>query len=255
MVETHSVILACLAGTDIAISADVRHVLLGLLTLFLVIMACLVACVVILRQRQSAGQTGRTGQPIAPRRNNTATTSVPGRPGRGDTGAADRMVGVSAVSSGERTKTLVADPMACPACRREFDVGLQFCPYDATRLVPAAQMLDHLRERRQSGRVCPNCHRAFENSVSYCPHDGSDLVPLALHDTACDHIHDTDRMARRPAASLREGSASHSPPGRPAGAAAEDSVAEAKICPRCRGRYEYTALFCGRDGAELVVLN
>lgn len=200
MVETQASILATLASAE----PGVRGALYGLIGLLLLIMACLVACVIILRRRARASAAKLEAE----------------RDAAAEVAEQERWPAMAADGSFEQPTD---DPMACPSCRRELAAGLAFCPYDATRLVQASQMLDHVLDKRHGSRICPSCRRAFESSVRYCPHDGSDLVPMALHQPACDHDH------------------------------ADASVA--KICPRCRGRYEYAALFCGKDGVELVVLN
>ena len=124
----------------------------------------------------------------------------------------------------------VRDPMACPSCRREFDSHLKFCPHDATRLIPAPQMLLAISEQKSSGHICPHCRRTYDGPIRFCPHDGHDLVLIAdfrAHgDSPRPHRHEDD-----------------------------PEHGSAKICPECRGRYRYGASFCGKDGVELVVLN
>jgi predicted amidophosphoribosyltransferase len=110
--------------------------------------------------------------------------------------------------------------MACPACRREYPAGVQYCPHDARKLVPAADMV----ERTKSGAVCPRCRRAFDAGVRYCPHDAEELVPVALWE------------------------ATAGKPEPPAGVVA-------RMCPQCHARYDLAQTFCARDGAELVTIN
>ena len=202
VVESQSLILASLAEAD---PITVRTALLGLIALFLLILVCLVVCVILLRRRASQA---------ALRRREASEEAQESDDGE-QRDSADQWT----------VEMAVDDPMACPSCRRELASGLQFCPYDATRLVPAAKMLDHLLDKRQSSRACPRCRRAFDSSLRHCPHDGADLIPMAVHMADCEHEHEVG----------------HSGVG--------------KICPRCQGRYDYGALFCGKDGVELVVLN
>ena len=198
--EIQTPILATLAAK---VSSSVLY---GLVALFLLILVCLVACVIILRRRARA-----TARALEAERDAAVASS-------------DALAGSGAwLATASSDAMTTDDPMACPSCRRELEPGLNFCPYDATRLLPASQMLDHVLEKRQGTRVCPSCRRAFEGAVRFCPHDGSDLVPMTQRQPGCDHDHGDTRVA--------------------------------KICPRCRGRYEYAALFCGKDGVELVVLN
>lgn len=178
-----------------AMSAGVRTALFGLLGLLLLILGCLIVFVLVMRRRPASG--------------------APARPS----------------SAGGRAGTLrsddavypIDDPMACPACRREFDASLRYCPHDATELVSAPQMIERARHRKSY--ACLRCRRAYEGKVRYCPHDGTDLVPMGLYVSS-------------------RGGADH-----------DGDCEGAKICPECRGRYQYAAMFCGRDGVELVVLN
>ena len=112
--------------------------------------------------------------------------------------------------------------MACPVCRREFDRRLRFCPYDATALIPAPQMLDRIGDPSRMTSLCPTCKRAFEGKLRFCPHDGSDLVSAPADVGHGDSDDDHDGV---------------------------------KICPECRDRYGFAASFCGKDGVQLVVLN
>src|SRR5947208_5354233 len=48
---------------------------------------------------------------------------------------------------GGRTAVVV-----CPACQREYDAGLQFCPHDARELVPAS---DPAARAAAPGMTCP----------------------------------------------------------------------------------------------------
>jgi hypothetical protein len=184
-----------------------RTALLGLLGLLVVILGCLIAFAFVIRRRPAGSKPGS---------------------GDDDEARAGGQAGAMAY--------VVEDPMVCPACRREFEPGLSYCPHDAARLVPAPQMLERLHGKHQKSSICPRCRRAFEGRVRFCPHDGSDLLPVgvyqATHGSSHDHDHDHDH--------------DH-------GEGAEGIIA--KICPECQGRYGYTATFCGKDGVELVVLN
>jgi hypothetical protein len=117
--------------------------------------------------------------------------------------------------------------LVCPACQREFEPTLHFCPHDARELVPPD---DRAVRAPVPGVTCPTCRRSFDASRKYCSFDGDELVPLPI------------------------------PLGGPATAAAAAAAAAmigalGKICPTCSRRYEGEATFCGRDGAELVTVN
>jgi hypothetical protein len=116
-----------------------------------------------------------------------------------------------------------AGPVGCPSCRREFDAGVRFCPYDSRRLVPASDLLER---SRATGSVCPRCRRAYDAGIRFCPHDADELIPLALWEATHGH-----RQEANPTGVL------------------------AKICPMCSGRYDLATTFCGKDGAELVTIN
>ena len=70
-----------------------------------------------------------------------------------------------------------APSLVCPACQREYDAGLQFCPHDARELVPAG---DAAARGAAPGVTCPNCRRSFDAMKRFCPFDGDELVPLTL---------------------------------------------------------------------------
>lgn len=110
-------------------------------------------------------------------------------------------------------------PVVCPTCREEFKAGSQFCPYDATALIPAGSE----PERPTLGAICPRCHRGYEAGTARCATDGEDLVPYPIHQIA-----------------------------RPRHAGVGES---GKICPTCSARYDLEATFCGKDGSELVLVN
>ena len=57
--------------------------------------------------------------------------------------------------------------MLCPTCKREYPPPAgNFCPQDATRLVP----LPEDATIAPAGGVCPACRRGFEPGVKVCPH-------------------------------------------------------------------------------------
>jgi hypothetical protein len=110
----------------------------------------------------------------------------------------------------------------CPACHREYEPGLQFCPYDARDLVMAG---DPAARAPTPGLTCPTCSRSYDAGKKFCAFDGEELVPLTLAVGA------NQAVVRTFAGAL------------------------GKICPNCSRRYESDATFCGRDGAELVAVN
>ena len=114
--------------------------------------------------------------------------------------------------------------LVCPACQREYEAGLQFCPHDARELVPVS---DPAARAAAPGVTCPGCRRSFDAMKRFCPFDGDELVPLTL----------------------AVGS-----PGGPAAPTISVGLL-GKICPHCSRRYESDATFCGRDGAALVAVN
>lgn len=80
-------------------------------------------------------------------------------------------------------------------------------------------------------KACPSCRREFEGALRYCPHDGGDLVPMSVYEATRGQELAPDTLGTDPAGST------------------------AKICPRCRRRYDFAARFCGRDGAALAMIN
>ncbi len=116
--------------------------------------------------------------------------------------------------------------MACPSCRREFEAGVRFCPYDSRHLVLASEIGEN---GRSGGSVCPRCRRAFDAGIRYCPHDAEELLAAHLWEAS-------------------QGRRDEAGPAGPTGVMA-------KICPRCQGRYDLATTFCGKDGAELVTIN
>jgi predicted amidophosphoribosyltransferase len=108
--------------------------------------------------------------------------------------------------------------MVCPACHREYEFGVRFCPHDSKQLVPEGE-----KTRSAAGGICPTCKRAFEAGVKFCPHDAEELMPMAFWEATRGRV-------------------------RPAGVIG-------KICPSCNAKYDLEATFCGKDGAELVSVN
>jgi hypothetical protein len=139
---------------------------------------------------------------------------------RGRRPAPERAAGPAPRSASSRPAGLV-----CPACHREFEPGLQFCPHDARDLVPAH---DPAARVAVPGMTCPSCRRSFDAGKRFCAFDGEELVPLSV------------AVGGAAGAEL---------------AVARIAGAVGKICPSCSRRYEADATFCGRDGAELVSVN
>jgi len=123
--------------------------------------------------------------------------------------------------------------LVCPACQREYDAGLQFCPHDARELMPVT---DPAARAAVPGMTCPACRRSFDALKRFCPFDGDELVPLTL------------------AVGAATGAV-----GAMGGVGAMAAMATValmgKICPNCSRRYESDATFCGRDGSALVSVN
>jgi hypothetical protein len=109
-------------------------------------------------------------------------------------------------------------PMFCPSCRKEFQGGGAYCPFDSNRLVAMAGHQDLMAG--PSGGICPTCRRGFNPGVKVCPHDGEELVPAGMVAVATAPV-----------------------------------PVRGKICPTCGGRFDGTATFCGKDGTQLVLLN
>ncbi len=112
--------------------------------------------------------------------------------------------------------------VACRTCRREYEENVQFCPRDARRLVPTAEM----DAKTKGGTVCPTCRRTFDAGLRFCPHDAAELLPVSLYEA-------TRGDVSGPATTGVMG----------------------KICPQCQKRYDSAATFCGQDGADLAVIN
>src|SRR5262245_37087884 len=144
-------------------------------------------------------------------------------PTRGIAGASTAAGGGGGAAGAIVLQTRTQGPMACPSCRREFEAGVKFCPQDARRLVPAAEIVER---SRASGSVCPRCKRAYDAGVRFCAHDAEELVPAALWETT-------------------HGKKAHVSP----------TGIIAKLCPQCQQRYDLAMSFCTRDGTELVTVN
>jgi hypothetical protein len=125
-------------------------------------------------------------------------------------------------ASGREEVAARAQGLVCPACHREFEPGLQFCPHDARDLVPAH---DPAARGSVPGMTCPSCRRSYDAGKKFCAFDGEELVPLTVA------VGGAELAAVRFVGAL------------------------GKICPSCSRRYEADATFCGRDGAELVSVN
>ncbi len=118
----------------------------------------------------------------------------------------------------KRVAEAAVGTMLCPTCKSEFPPPAgNFCPQDATRLVPLADTDD--AALAPAGGVCPVCRRGFQPGVRVCPTDKEELLPYA------------------------------------AVAATATVSAKGKICPTCGDRFEGASGFCGKDGTALVLLN
>jgi hypothetical protein len=138
--------------------------------------------------------------------------------------------------------------LICPACQREYDPGLQFCPHDARELVPAA---DPAARATAPGMTCPNCRRSFDAMKRFCPFDGDELVPLTLA-LGSPPVQATLSATVAGIASVAGVTGVAGGAGIAGGAGV---VTMGKICPHCSRRYESEATFCGRDGSALVSVN
>lgn len=136
-------------------------------------------------------------------------------------------------------------PMGCPACRRSYPIGTVFCSVDACRLVVRAEA--GASERAAPGGKCPRCRRVYEAGTRFCAVDAEELVPLPLWQAthAEGGVHVEAEEQPQPQAQ----------PGARAAAGAVHFHGEGKICPMCAAKYDLEALFCGRDGSELVTVN
>ena len=132
----------------------------------------------------------------------------------------------------------VAGPgLVCPACQREYNAGLQFCPHDARELMPVT---DPAARAAVPGTTCPACRRSFDALKRFCPFDGDELVPLTLAVGAAAGV--VGVMGGMGAMGAM-------------GTIGIGIELMGKICPHCSRRYESDATFCGRDGSALVSVN
>lgn len=151
--------------------------------------------------------------------------------------------------------------MACPECRRQYDIGGDFCPRDGAKLQiietdhiaeddeemvcsicerdhPAAavfcdddggRLAPVLSRTRQTNFVpvaipfCPTCHREHPPELTLCPDDGAVLIKM-LGRRSCGH----PLLGVGP---------------------------KRKICPDCGLRYAADLTFCTRERTKLVSLN
>ena len=81
-----------------------------------------------------------------------------------------------------------------------------------------------------AGMVCPTCARAYPAGSTFCADDGAPLLEAGGQDEG-------DELGPRPVG----------------GSGALKS--RGKICPTCGGRFDGAAVFCGKDGTALVLLN
>ncbi len=71
----------------------------------------------------------------------------------------------------------------CPTCKRSFDAGKRFCPFDGEELVPLPVALGAADSAGGGlgvglGKICPNCSRRYESDATFCGRDGEELVPV-----------------------------------------------------------------------------
>src|SRR5262249_47629409 len=116
--------------------------------------------------------------------------------------------------------------MMCPTCRREYPPTSVYCPQDAAKLVP----FNGEGAPPPQGGICPVCKRGYDPGVKVCPHDPEELIPYAMH-----------------AASPKLGTGTMALSG--------SGQTKGKICPTCGGRFDGSAIFCGKDGTALVLIN
>jgi hypothetical protein len=72
-------------------------------------------------------------------------------------------------------------------CKRSFDGGKRFCPYDAEELAPVTAPMAARRTPRAAGppglahvlgKICPHCSKRYESEATFCGRDGAELVPI-----------------------------------------------------------------------------
>ena len=162
---------------------------------------------------------------------------------------AHRRASSAAAAGREAPPTL----LVCPACQREYEAGLQFCPHDARELVPGS---DPVARAAAPGMACPSCRRSFDAMKRFCPFDGDELVPLTL---AVGTAAGRAALGAGGVGNMGNvgGAGGMGGVGGIGGIGGVGGVIElmGKICPHCSRRYESDATFCGRDGAALVSVN
>lgn len=111
-----------------------------------------------------------------------------------------------------------AAALACPTCGRTFAGGQEFCPDDATPLVPASVAA----QAAETGEnlICPRCRRGYPPGTATCPKDSEELVPYSVW-----------RASR-----LKE---------------KRGEVSGQMLCPTCGSRFDAGTRFCPKDGAKL----
>lgn len=112
-----------------------------------------------------------------------------------------------------------ASARSCPVCHSEYPAANRFCVRDGAPLADGRASGPF-----SPGMICPTCRRGYPSDTAFCPEDADELVPYGLFGTS---------SWTRPPVRL-DGS---------------------KICPECGARHQAAHLFCGHDGAELVIVN
>jgi hypothetical protein len=108
---------------------------------------------------------------------------------------------------------------SCPVCLVEYTPDKRYCVRDGAPLSDGCAS-----GSLSQGMICPTCRRGYPADASFCPEDSDELLPYGLYGAA---------------------SSTKSP----------IRLDTSKICPECGVRHAPAHLFCGRDGAELVVVN
>ena len=72
----------------------------------------------------------------------------------------------------------VGGAVSCGVCRRSFDPGTRFCPFDSEELAgpPGAPL--PTSGRGSSAKICPSCTEHYASEESFCGRDGSELVAV-----------------------------------------------------------------------------
>ena len=108
---------------------------------------------------------------------------------------------------------------SCPVCLSEYPTRNRFCVRDGAELTEGCSSGPF-----SQGMICPTCRRGYPFDARFCPEDADELVPYGLYGAA---------SSTRPRLRLDAN----------------------KICPECGIRHAAAHLFCGDDGAQLVVVN